>query len=182
MKVFLSKFKFSQLTRQEKFIPFKQKKIILEKQEKLNQNIHKAVYDGVDFRNTDDISNKKKEIYYPTQHPKLINNEDTNIISYKPPPMNITKYHRIPQDVIEFNPPKFESPLDSKELDIAILGPPNAGKSSLLNRLVNANISTVSNKYGTTIDRIEGIFTDINDKIQLKFTDTPGAIKVSKSL
>lgn len=52
----------------------------------------------------------------------------------------------------------------------------------LLNiRLIGKNISAVSSKSNTTDERLEGIYTNINDKIQLVFFDTPGAIKHSDS-
>jgi ribosome biogenesis GTPase A len=63
-----------------------------------------------------------------------MNFPDTNIISYKPPIQNLTEYHRIPTEFLSFENPKFDSPLDSKSLDIGILGPPNSGKSSLMNK------------------------------------------------
>ena len=170
---------FSQFKRIERVTSRKQIKESLIKQEKLKDN---KLYEGMDFRNIDEFKENKREIFYPKQHPKLINNEDTNIISYKPPAFNLTEFNQIPASIIDFEPPEFESPQDSKELDVGILGPPNAGKSSLINRLVGSSVSTVSSKYGTTVDRIEGIYTDINDRIQLVFYDTPGAVKVSKSI
>lgn len=48
-------------------------------------------------------------------------------------------------------------------------------------RLIGKNISAVSSKRNTTEDRIEGIYTNVNDKIQLVYYDTPGAIKHSDS-
>lgn len=170
---------FSQSKRIEKVLPNKLIKESVIRQEKLKNN---KVYDGMDYRNTNEFKDKSREIFFPKQHPKLINNEDTNIISYKPPTFNLTEFNKIPSSIEEFDAPEFESPQDSKELDIGILGPPNAGKSSLLNRLIGEYISTVSSKYGTTCDSIEGIYTDINDRIQLVFYDTPGAVKISKSI
>lgn len=55
---------------------------------------------------------------------------------------------------------------------ISIVGCPNVGKSSLLNRMLGQKIAIVSDKPQTTRTRIMGVLTE--DEIQLVFTDTPG--------
>lgn len=55
---------------------------------------------------------------------------------------------------------------------VAVIGAPNAGKSTLMNRLVGAKVSIVTHKVQTTRIRIMGIAT--RDESQLVFIDTPG--------
>jgi len=58
---------------------------------------------------------------------------------------------------------------------VTIFGAPNAGKSTLLNALLNYNLSVVNKKVQTTRDRILGILTEEN--YQIVFIDTPGILE-----
>lgn len=63
---------------------------------------------------------------------------------------------------------------------IAIVGKPNVGKSSILNRLLGAKVAIVSSKPQTTRTKITGILTKGSD--QLVFIDTPGLHKPKNAL
>ena len=56
-----------------------------------------------------------------------------------------------------------------------IIGPPNAGKSTLLNGLLDYKLSIVTPKPQTTRKKITGIYH--NEKCQIIFLDTPGIMK-----
>ncbi|WP_185872725.1 GTPase Era [Blattabacterium cuenoti] len=63
---------------------------------------------------------------------------------------------------------------------VNIIGFPNAGKSTLINSLVEKNISIVTHKPQTTRHRIVGILDKEN--FQIVFSDTPGIMKKQKML
>src|SRR6478672_10106002 len=58
---------------------------------------------------------------------------------------------------------------------VNIFGKPNAGKSTLLNALMQEKLAIVSPKVQTTRHRIKGILT--TDAYQIIFSDTPGIIE-----
>ncbi len=58
---------------------------------------------------------------------------------------------------------------------ISIIGRPNVGKSSLINKIVKEKIAITSDKAGTTRNLIQGIYN--KDNIQMIFVDTPGIHK-----
>ena len=57
---------------------------------------------------------------------------------------------------------------------VTVVGKPNAGKSTLLNRVIGTKLSIVSEKPQSTRDRVVGIRTD--DDLQMILLDTPGLL------
>ena len=63
---------------------------------------------------------------------------------------------------------------------VALIGEPNAGKSTLLNRMVGAKVSIVTHKVQTTRARIRGVAMD--GPSQIVFVDTPGLFRPRRRL
>lgn len=63
---------------------------------------------------------------------------------------------------------------------VALIGEPNAGKSTLTNRMVGAKVSIVTHKVQTTRTRIRGVA--IEGDSQIVFVDTPGLFKPRRRL
>ncbi|MXY32570.1 MAG: GTP-binding protein, partial [Boseongicola sp. SB0664_bin_43] len=63
---------------------------------------------------------------------------------------------------------------------VALIGEPNAGKSTLLNRMVGADVSIVTHKVQTTRTRIRGIAIEGDSQIVL--VDTPGLFQPRRRL
>ena len=68
----------------------------------------------------------------------------------------------------------------TKTAFVAIVGKPNVGKSSLLNKMLGQKIAIVSSKPQTTRTKIMGVLT--KGETQLVFTDTPGFHKAHNKL
>ena len=75
----------------------------------------------------------------------------------------------------------FEAPESATRAGfVALIGEPNAGKSTLLNRMVGAKVSIVTHKVQTTRARIRGVA--IEGAAQIVFVDTPGLFRPRRKL
>lgn len=69
---------------------------------------------------------------------------------------------------------------DNKAGFVTIIGRPNVGKSTLMNRLIGQKIAITSNKPQTTRNKIQTVYTD--EAGQIVFLDTPGIHKAKNKL
>lgn len=70
--------------------------------------------------------------------------------------------------------------MDFKSGFVSIIGRPNVGKSTLINRMIGQKVSIVSDKPQTTRNKIQSIYTD--EEAQIVFLDTPGIHKPKNQL
>ena len=80
--------------------------------------------------------------------------------------------------IYEEFPPKDENEEDDEIINVAVIGKPNVGKSSLVNKILGEDRVIVSNIAGTTRDAIDSYFE--NSKGKYNFIDTAGIRKKSK--
>src|SRR5699024_5450368 len=78
----------------------------------------------------------------------------------------------------EYFPPEDEEETEDDVIKVAIIGKPNVGKSSLVNRILGEERVIVSDMAGTTRDAIDSYFE--NEKGKFCFIDTAGMRKKSK--
>jgi GTP-binding protein Era len=76
--------------------------------------------------------------------------------------------------------PEKVCPMTTRAGFVALIGEPNAGKSTLLNRMVGAKVSIVTHKVQTTRARIRGVA--IEGESQIVFVDTPGLFRPRRRL
>ena len=79
---------------------------------------------------------------------------------------------------VQYFPPEDEEEEEDAAIKVAVIGKPNAGKSSLVNKILGEERVIVSNVAGTTRDAIDSRFT--NSKGSFVFIDTAGMRKKSK--
>lgn len=108
--------------------------------------------------------------YKPQSHEEksFFNNSVTPVISSyirSPVPTSARVFSQV-ETVVQ--------PAYPKRLRVGLVGAPNAGKTSLLNRLVDRQLGAVSSKQNTTRESIVGVLTD--GDCQIEFVDCPGIV------
>lgn len=83
-------------------------------------------------------------------------------------------------DTPDADPTPTEPQAPTRSGFVALIGAPNAGKSTLVNQLVGAKVSIVSHKVQTTRAIVRGIA--IHDRTQIVFIDTPGIFTPKRRL
>jgi len=111
---------------------------------------------------------------YPRRHPIKMNEPLSQVISYKVPNRPLTPLYQVPVQAQYALFPPFEPPENAKIASIAIIGPPNAGKSRLVNALLGSKVAIVSRKINSTQKSVFAIKTVGDTQLVLK--DTPGCI------
>ena len=101
-------------------------------------------------------------------------NQDTPIVSQQRQGYSNQDNKGTAANAVRFGGPALKSGF------VAIIGRPNAGKSTLLNAIIESKISIISPKAQTTRNAIRGILTD--EDSQIVFVDTPGIHKPQHSL
>ncbi|KAM9947337.1 hypothetical protein ACTFIT_000660 [Dictyostelium discoideum] len=118
----------------------------------------------------------------PIQHQiNILEEQDKKIREERAQPIKrkrvVRSYNITPPDITEQSM-QLETPIhneNAKTLNVAIIGAPNAGKSTLVNSIVGEKICAVSPTEHTTRDAVLGIYS--KDDTQILFHDTPGIIK-----
>ena len=83
---------------------------------------------------------------------------------------------RAAERATRFEMPAVESPERSRALRCCLIGPTNAGKSTLLNSLLDERVTIVSDKIHTTRENTLGYLTDEDTATQVEFVDAPGSL------
>lgn len=122
---------------------------------------------------------QKPDFSLPKPHPVLMNDPLAYPVSYRIPDKPLSPMYEVPIEARLSLFPYFESPVNSKFISVAVLGAPNAGKSSLINTILGQEILPVSRKRNTTSKVIQGIKT-IEDT-QIVLYDTPGILSTHYS-
>lgn len=98
---------------------------------------------------------------------------DRYLWNHKQIPKTKSDHNRVQElDVVQPDEPKLNR--------VAIIGVPNSGKSTLLNQLVGARVSSVSSKVHTTRRNVIGVLSQ--GSTQVEFLDTPGLIQLNDCL
>lgn len=116
-----------------------------------------------------------------SQHPAGLHDRDRQILPTEAPfyltePLEVdVRFYASPErQKTAGNRASMPPPDKQKFARVAVVGLPNAGKTSLVNALVGVKIGAVSRLAHTTWDNEEAFYSDLDSGVQLAFVDTPG--------
>ncbi|CAI2369508.1 unnamed protein product [Moneuplotes crassus] len=124
------------------------------------------------------LAKRKPISAFSKQHPSNIDDKDTYAISYKRPVKPLAPRYTIPVEAVNNLHIPFDSPTGSRFCETICVGPPNAGKSTIINSFVGSDLSAVSDKTGTTDEIRDFYFTKGITQVRLR--DTPGVITANR--
>ena len=124
------------------------------------------------FKNIESFFNISYDTLCKLQKPRSVATSCQDIL------MEYFREHEMLDAVVDELPGQAEEDEDEDAIKVAVIGKPNAGKSSLVNKILGEERVIVSNVAGTTRDAIDSRFT--NDKGSFVFIDTAGMRKKSK--
>ena len=107
---------------------------------------------------------KEEDFSLPRPHAIHMNETSAEVISYKVPNRPLIPLFELPIEARYRLFPSYESPPDSKLVNVAIIGAPNSGKTSLLNSMLGERYFSVSRKVNTTISTHKELTNSITSK------------------
>ncbi|KAI1288480.1 GTPase Era, mitochondrial [Halotydeus destructor] len=129
-------------------------------------NEHDNIAKVIKCRNGPDIDSQDAKVLYNEDDERDVKHNQGSNVSRELPRTyeEFAERRRLP--VIQ--------PENPRLLKVAVIGMPNAGKSTLTNQLIGTKVSAVSSKVHTTRCNITGVL--VEDETQIEFWDTPGLV------
>eukprot|EP00818_Percolomonas_sp_WS_P003864 CAMPEP_0117440778 /NCGR_PEP_ID=MMETSP0759-20121206/3272_1 /TAXON_ID=63605 /ORGANISM="Percolomonas cosmopolitus, Strain WS" /LENGTH=473 /DNA_ID=CAMNT_0005232567 /DNA_START=269 /DNA_END=1690 /DNA_ORIENTATION=- len=156
----------------------------------LLSNNAEASFNAQSRKTTTSPSKRKQKAseWWNLQEQRLTQDKERKKIDQHTTTMNGTRYYPMMPHLPTIAPRRMEHTIDAtpykddflrpdhpRLLKVAIMGNPNAGKSTFLNQLIGKRVSAVSSKICTTRENTQSIFTE--DNVQIVFYDTPGILE-----
>lgn len=128
-----------------------------------------------------ELEEKSKAPVMVGQHPKGLDDTNPQILTTEQT-YYLTKHHTVDARFYSApltelaGKPKQEIPKLTRFIRVSVIGLPNAGKSTLVNKVVGTQVSPVSKLSYTTWENTVGVKSDLNTGVQMELIDTPGVV------